>query len=271
VPLSSLPAYAANQPSFPAMYEQWLVGPLFRPWAEMLLDRLRPAAGERVLDIACGTGIVARLARERVGTGDVVAVDVSPGMLEIGRAIAPDVVWREGSALDLPLADTERFDVVTCQQGLQFFPDRAAAARQMRRALVPGGRLGVSTWRPLPEVPVFAALHAVAERHLGPVVDQRHGFGDGAALAALLGDAGLHDVEVTTVAHRHRFENGMMFLRLNTMALIGMSAAGKDMTDEARQAAAGAIVADSAGAFAPYMDGTAAVFDIGSNVAIARG
>lgn len=269
--MSSLPAYAANQQSFPAMYEQWLVGPLFRPWAETLLDRLRPAAGERVLDIACGTGIVARLARERVGTGDVVAVDVSPGMLEIGRAVAPDVTWREGSALDLPIADTEGFDVVTCQQGLQFFPDRAMAARQMRRALAPGGRLGVSTWRPLEDVPVFAALHAVAERHLGPVVDQRHAFGDGAEIGALLREAGLHAVEVTTVTHRHRFENGAMFLRLNTMALIGMSAAGKGMTDEARQAAASAIVADSAAAFAPYRDGDAAVFDISSNVATARG
>lgn len=270
--MSSLPAYAANQQSFPAMYERWLVGPLFRPWAEILLDRLRPVAGERLLDIACGTGIVARLARARVGdSGDVVAVDISPAMLEVARAVEPAVTWREGSALDLPLADSERFEVVTCQQGLQFFPDRAAAAGQMRRALAPGGRLGVATWRPVSEIEVFAALHAVAERHLGPIVDQRHAFGDGAALKALLTDAGLHDVEVTTVAHRHRFEDGAMFGRLNAMALIGMSAAGKTMTDDARQAAAAAIVAESAGVLAGVSDGAAAAFDITSNVAIARG
>ena len=196
----ALPAYANNQQTFPAMYEQWLVGPLFRPFAEVLLDRLQPRAGERVLDVACGTGIVARLARERVGDGSaVVGVDVSPGMLDVARAVGPAVTWREGSALALPLAAGEVFDVVTCQQGLQFFPDRPAAAGEMRRALAPGGRIGVATWRSAAEVPLFAALQQVAERHLGPVADQRHGFGDGAALAALLRDAGLHDVTVETV------------------------------------------------------------------------
>jgi ubiquinone/menaquinone biosynthesis C-methylase UbiE len=75
----------------------------------------------------------------------VVGVDVSPGMLEVARSVAPAITWRDGSALDLPLAAGERFDVVTCQQGLQFFPDRVAAAQQRRRALAPGGRLGVAT------------------------------------------------------------------------------------------------------------------------------
>ncbi len=176
----ALPAYANNQQSFPAMYEQQLVGPLFRPWAELLLARLRPAPGERVLDIACGTGIVARLAAERVGpSGTVVGVDVSPGMLEVARAVAPGVTWRDGSALDLPLTAGEQFDVVVCQQGLQFFADRPLAVRQMRKALAAGGRLGVATWRPVAEIPIFRQLQPVAERHIGAVIDQRHAFGDG--------------------------------------------------------------------------------------------
>lgn len=269
--MSSLPAYANNQQSFPALYERWLVGPLFRPWAGILLDRLRPAPGERALDIACGTGIVARLAHERVGGGIVVGVDVSPGMLEVARGAAPDVTWREGSALDLPLADTEQFDVVTCQQGLQFFADRPAAARQMRRALAPGGRLGVATWLPLDQVPMFSALHEVAERHLGPIVDQRHAFGDGAAVAALLTEAGLSDVVVDTVTHRHRFDDGAMFVRLNTMALVGMSAAGRTMGEDGKAATATAIARDSASVLAQHADGAAAVFDIGSTIATARG
>ena len=267
----TLPAYANNQQSFPVMYEQWLVGPLFRPWAEVLLNRVRPAPGERVLDIACGTGIVARLAHERVGpAGSTVGIDVSPGMLDVAKAVAPGITWLQGSALELPLPVESRFDVVLCQQGLQFFPDRRLAAQQMRRVLAPGGRLGVATWRPSAEIPTFEALQAVAERRLGPIVNQRHAFGDGAALRALLTDAGFADVAVDTVTRPLRFDDGAMFVRLNTMALVGMSAAAKAMTDEARAEVVAAIVADSAGVLATFSDGAAAVFDISSNIAIGR-
>jgi ubiquinone/menaquinone biosynthesis C-methylase UbiE len=268
----TLPAYANNQPSFPAMYEQWLVEPLFRPWAELLLDRVRPAPGEQVLDIACGTGIVARLAHQRVGpTGTTVGVDVSPGMLDVAKAVAPAITWLHGSALDLPVPDDSRFDVVLCQQGLQFFPDRPLALQQMRRVLAPGGRLGVATWRPASEIPFSAALQAEAERRLGPIVDQRYAFGDGAALGRLLDDAGFSDVKVDTVTRSLRFDDGAMFVRMNAMALVGMSASAKTLTDVARAELVGAIVADSAGVLAAVSDGAAAVFDISSNIATARG
>src|SRR5688572_24835153 len=122
----SLPAYALNQASFPQMYEHHLVGPLFRPWALALLDEARLREGERALDVACGTGIVARLAQERVGTrGRVAAVDLSAPMLEVARDLSPAIDWREGDAAALPLREGETFDVVFCQQGLQFFGDRA--------------------------------------------------------------------------------------------------------------------------------------------------
>lgn len=268
----SLPAYANNQPSFPVMYERILVGPLFRPWAEVLLDRVRPTAGERVLDIACGTGIVARLARERVGpAGTVVGVDVSPGMLEVARAVSPEVTWREGSALDLPLADGERFDVVTCQQGLQFFSDRPAAARQMRRALAPGGRLVVATWRDVTESPFFDQLLQLGERHVGPIVDQRHAYGDGAALVALLTEAGIAEVTVQTVSKTLRFADGMVFARMNAIALVGMSTAAATMDEPARAAAAAAIAADSADVVAAFSDTNGLAFDLPSNVATGRG
>ena len=237
-----------------------------------LLARVSPRPGDRVLDIACGTGIVARLAQALVGpSGTVVGVDVSPGMLEVARKVGPEVTWHDGSALALPVADGERFDVVTCQQGLQFFPDRAAAASEMRRALGPGGRLAVATWRPVDEMPMFRELQRVAERHLGPVVDQRHAFGDGEQLAALLRAAGIADVAVDTVTRALRFDDGATFVRLNTMALVGMSPAAKAMTDEARAAAVMAIVADSADVLRTFSDGSAAVFDISSNIATGRG
>jgi SAM-dependent methyltransferase len=84
------------QLSFPGIYERALVGPLFRPFASQLLDALAPTTGEALLDVACGTGITARLAKSRVGGGRVVGVDVNPGMLAVARSIDPSIDWREG-------------------------------------------------------------------------------------------------------------------------------------------------------------------------------
>ena len=236
------------QMSFPEMYEQALVGPLFRPWAEDVLEEVGLSPGERLLDVACGTGIVARLAKARLGTGGgVVGVDLSPAMLAVARREEPGIDWREGDAGALPLRDGERFDVVVCQQGMQFFPDRPAAASQMRRALADGGRLAVSTWRPDAEVPVCEALRHVAERQLGPIADRRHGFGESGPLVALLRDAGFHDIRTKTVSRTIRFEDGSVFIRLNAMALVGMSGRSKEMADHEREGAVMAIVRDSGG------------------------
>src|SRR5690606_14801410 len=152
------------QASFPEMYEQLLVGPLFRPWADLTLDEIGLRPGDRVLDVACGTGTVARQARARLGqSGTVVGVDVSGPMLGVARRVAPDIDWREGDAAALPLREGEQFDVVICQQGLQFFADRCAPVREMYRALAPGGRVAVSTWRPDDEIPFGRELRRVAE------------------------------------------------------------------------------------------------------------
>ena len=163
----TLPSYAMNQVSFPEMYERWLVGPLFRPWAELTLDELKLSPGDRLLDIACGTGIVARVAKQRLGdTGQVVGVDVSSDMLAVARNVAPDIDWREGNAASLPLNEGEQFDIVVCQQGLQFFTDKTAAIAQMRRALAEHGRLAVATWRSDEEMHFLRELRRVAEHHL---------------------------------------------------------------------------------------------------------
>jgi SAM-dependent methyltransferase len=192
-------------------------------------------------------------------------------MLAVARAVAPDVDWREGDAASLPLRDNEQFDVVVCQQGLQFVADKAAAARQMRRALAPGGRLAIGTWRPNDEIPMIRDLHRIAERHLGTIADARHSFGETTPLEALLRDAGFKDVNVRTMTRTIRFADGTVFLRLNTTALVGMSAASKGMSDEQRGQAAAAIITDSAGVLTPYTDPTGLAFEISSNIALARG
>jgi ubiquinone/menaquinone biosynthesis C-methylase UbiE len=137
--------------SAPEVYERHLVPAIFGPWAEDLLAFALPKPAERVLDLACGTGVVARLAAQRVGpSGSIVGIDLNPGMLAVARSVtAPhgaQIEWRESNVNALPFHDAT-FDVALCQQGLQFFPDRSAALREVRRVLVPRGRIALSVWR----------------------------------------------------------------------------------------------------------------------------
>ena len=156
----------------PEVYETELVPAIFAPWAPLVVAKAALRHGERVLDVACGTGVVARLAAEQVGAGGhAVGVDLNPGMLARARASPmPEgtaVEWREGDAGALPFG-TASFDAVFCQLGLQYFPDRQQAAREMYRVLKPGGRLVVLVWRALAHSPGFAALAAALERHVSP-------------------------------------------------------------------------------------------------------
>jgi len=264
----ALPDYAMRQPSFPEMYERLLVQPLFRPFAETVLDRVNLTPGDRVLDIACGTGIVARLARERMGGGTVVGVDLSPQMLAVAGAVAPEIEWREGSAQALPVADGERFDLVVCHQGLQFFADQPAALREIKRVLAPGGRVAVATWCSVENSPVLGELQRVAERHLGPIADQRYNFGAAADLEALMVAAGFTNVRVETETRTVRFPEAKTFVRMNTMAFVGMSAA-KALDETARAAVVDAIAMASMEAVSPHLRNNELVFDLSTNLATA--
>ena len=260
-----------SQASFPEIYEEALVGPLFRPWVDPLLEDVELGPGDRVLDVACGTGIVARVAKGRLGaTGNVVGVDVNPQMLAVARRLGPTIDWREGDAGDLPLGGDERFDVVLCQQGFQFFQDRAAAAHQMRGALASGGRVGVSTWRPSGEFALLRRLREIAERHLGPIDDRRHGLGEPGPVEAALAEAGFHDVRSKHFSRTVRFADGSVFVRLNAMALVSMSAVSEALDDEARERIVATIVQDSAELVRLHTDGAGFVFEIGTNVVLAR-
>lgn len=259
------------QLSFPELFEQALVGPLFRPWADPLLDEAELAAGDRLLDVACGTGIVARVGRQRLGrTATVVGVDVSPAMLAVAQRVAPDIDWREGDAGALPLHAGERFDAVTCQQGFQFFPDRAEAARQMHRALAEGGRAALSTWRSDEELPFLRELRRIAERRLGPIADRRHGCGESAPIETLLRDAGFRDVRSRTLSRTIRFEDGSVFVRLNAMALVGMSAGAKEIGDGERQQIVTAITHESTDLVRHHSDQAGLAFELSTNMASGR-
>ncbi|MGH9796475.1 MAG: class I SAM-dependent methyltransferase [Candidatus Acidiferrales bacterium] len=196
---------SAQQGPTPAeTYEQYLVPAIAHPWTRVLLKYAAPQPGERVLDVACGTGSVARHVAPVVGTpGKVVALDVSPDMLTVARSLpAPagaTIEWRQGDAVSLDLLD-DAFDLVVCQQGLQFFPDRAASVREMGRVLTAGkGRVAISVWQALDRHPVYEALLTATARHLGvtlAAVDVSFSLWDADELRALLSDAGFQRVEI---------------------------------------------------------------------------
>jgi ubiquinone/menaquinone biosynthesis C-methylase UbiE len=131
-------------------YERCVAHYILGPWAPLLVETAGIVSGERVLDVACGTGVVARIAAERAGiTGKVVGLDLNPGMIAVAQTLPPPagakIEWLTRSALDLGLEDGS-FDAVLCQQGLQFFPDKLTALRAMRRVLRRDGRLALSVW-----------------------------------------------------------------------------------------------------------------------------
>ena len=191
-------AYGGNPA---ANYEHFFVPAIGAPFAADLirLAALRP--GERVLDVACGTGVVARLASQQVGaTGTVAGLDVNPGMLAVARSATPPglpVEWHEASAEAMPLPDAS-FDVVLCQMGLQFMPDKPAALREMRRVLARGGRLILNVPGPTPRP--FTIMGEALARHVGAeaagFVDHVFSLHDTAEIQDLVSGAGFHDISV---------------------------------------------------------------------------
>jgi ubiquinone/menaquinone biosynthesis C-methylase UbiE len=147
-------------------YERHFVPAIGEPAARRLLESARLRPGERVLDVACGTGIATRLAAEAIGRdGHVEGLDANPGMIAVARTVAPDIDWHVAPAEDMPLSD-RTFDVVLCSMGLQFFADKPAALREMYRVLTPGGRVVSCTPGPTP--PLFEAIDEALITHVGP-------------------------------------------------------------------------------------------------------
>jgi ubiquinone/menaquinone biosynthesis C-methylase UbiE len=176
-------------------YEQF-VAPVMRPFVEALVARAELAPGMSVLDVACGTGFVARRAIEAVGvSGQVVGLDLNPVMIAMAQGTpAPgDIQWIEASALDMPVADAG-FDAVLCQQGIQFMPDRSGALREMHRVARDGGIVAATFFTPLAGQPYFSAQLVLLKELLGTAV-LAHAFEvDRDQVRSEFRDAGLRDV-----------------------------------------------------------------------------
>jgi SAM-dependent methyltransferase len=176
-------------------YEARFVPALFGEWAPYLVEAAGVAPGQAVLDVACGTGVVARTAADRMGGhGRVVGADLNEGMLAVAGRLRPDIEWRQADAGDLPFPDGS-FDAVLCQSALMFFPDRVRALREMARVARAGGTVAVQAWDLLDAQPGYGALYAAFARHLGPEATELGGtlwaLGDLELLGSLFEAAGL--------------------------------------------------------------------------------
>ena len=236
------------------IYETQMVPAIFARWAPDLVAAARPQPGERVLDIACGTGVVTRLLYERVApTGRIVGIDLNAGMLAQARVAAKglDIEWLEGSATSMPLPDGA-FEAVVCQQGLQFFPDKPAALREMHRVLVPSGRLAISVFRSVDHAPGYRMLQEALARHVGPENAALPPFslGDRHVIRDLVAGAGFREIRVRADVKLTRFLSAEHFVRSvvgGAPSMLGLLAAQGPQALEA-------IIAEMVEATRTYVD-----------------
>ncbi|GJL83454.1 MAG: ubiquinone/menaquinone biosynthesis methyltransferase [marine bacterium B5-7] len=184
------------------VYEEFFVPALFQRWTEPVAQAAQVKQGDDVLDIACGTGVLARRLAARVGkAGKVTGLDINDGMLDIARKHLSSIFWRQGDAEALPF-DDNRFDAVVCQFGLMFFQDRKQALREMVRVLRPGHKLAVAVWDTLDNTPGYAATSGLLHRLFGASVAESlrspYVLGDTKVLVELFNQPGLSEVLIDT-------------------------------------------------------------------------
>lgn len=215
--MSEASALRFDHNSMSHAYDEYLVPRLFIPWARKLLEISKLGPNHHILDVACGTGAVSRLAAPVVGMrGRVAACDTSRPMLDVARSHhrlpnAAGIEYFQVAAEELPFED-KSFQVVTAQQGLQFFKQRGRALAQMFRVLQKGGRIGVSIWGPLETCQFWHALSIAFKKSIPPLNDEllkATSFCDAGALQELLEAAGFVRVEIHTEKMPLVFEDGV--------------------------------------------------------------
>jgi ubiquinone/menaquinone biosynthesis C-methylase UbiE len=236
--------------SAPELYERYLVPTITILWATDLVVRAAPRPGERVLDLACGTGIVARLAAARMGAGRIIGVDINAGMLAVAQSRSAEAAlpidWQEATALALPFPD-EAFDLILCQLGLQFFPNRPVALSEMRRVLAHAGRVALSVFSAIDHTPATNALADALDRHVGAAASQtkrsEHALSDERELRELVSRAGFRNVEIATVTQTIRFPCAAAYVRAQLLAT-PLSALLEGMDNRRQQETLAAITND---------------------------
>jgi ubiquinone/menaquinone biosynthesis C-methylase UbiE len=257
------------------LYQRYLVPGITSKWAEDLVHRAQLRASDEVLDVACGTGVVARLAAKKVASGHVTGLDLNAGMLAVAGGVLTEgapINWIEGSALDLPFP-SGRFDAALCQLGLQFFPDQPKALREMRRVVRESGRVALSVYSPIERTPGANAFVRALDEVLGPQASRikrgEHSFANPLQLEKLLRDAGFGTVEVQTVVQTIVFPSVLDYVRFQLLAT-PMTVLLKENIESERQAIISSVASKTTTLSTPSMlDGGQFTFPQEAYVAIA--
>ena len=191
------------------IYQEFFVPALFQEWTDIVLDAARVKEGQHILDVACGTGVLARSAKKRVGAnGRVVGLDINDGMLTVARQISSDIVWKEGNAQNLPFPDNH-FDTVVSQFALMFFEDRQSAIHEMLRTVRSGRWVTIAVWGSLEETPGYAKMVKLLQRLFDEDVANGlrapYNLGDKDVLCTVLEEANIDDYEIDTIVGTARF------------------------------------------------------------------
>jgi SAM-dependent methyltransferase len=231
------------------IYESCFVPAIFGAWAGPVADAAGIRTGDRVLDVGCGTGVLAREALRRVGQeGQVVGVDLNEGMLAVAERTEPNIEWRLGDAASLSFEDAS-FDVVVSQFALMYFPDRVSSLREMWRTLAPGGRLAVASWAPIDHARGYQILVEIAARQCGgaaaAVLAAPFVLGDPAELAKLFADSGISGAKVTLHEGSIRFPSVTEFIRIEVK--------GSPLADMVSDDAMQTLAAESEDALAEFV------------------
>jgi ubiquinone/menaquinone biosynthesis C-methylase UbiE len=225
-------------------YEAKFVPAMFAEWAQQIVTVARVAPGQRILDVACGTGIVARTAAEMAGAKAVTGVDINPAMLAVAARIRPEISWLQGDAAALPVPDGA-FDVVLCQMALMFFPDAAAALREMRRAAVNGGTVAVVVPGRLADQPGYGPFVELVSRHADSSAMSLLGVywacGDLEKLERLFAEAGLLEVKSHTHIGKAKYSSAADFVAVEVESTPLMVRLTKDQFASIRTEAAAAL------------------------------
>lgn len=258
------------------IYERYLGPTIAEPFTRLLLERAAPRRGQSVLDLACGTGVVARHVAPIVGVGGkVVAVDINPAMLEVGRALpvppGAEIDWRQCDASALGFSDGT-FDLVFCQQGLQFFSDRPAGLREMRRVLATDGRLALSVWRSLEHHPVYEGLFHAIDQRFGVALsdlDVSFSLGRPEELKTLLVDAGFPRPQIEECALNVRVPTPERFVQITVEGAATSIPAFMKLPRSERSAVVEAVARELAPLLDRYSYGGVLEFEMSTHIALA--